>query len=76
MRPKYRFEDYHYDGISTLQKFYGDKLSKETKNSNKALWKKVLGILEEIKGKQFYSEEDRARLNRFRKNYYIHKKNS
>ncbi len=76
MRPKYRFEDYHYDGITTLQEFYGKKLSIETKNSNKALWKKVLGILEEIKGKQFYSEEDRARLNRFRKNYYIHKKNS
>jgi len=30
--------------------------------------------LEELKEKQFYSEEDRARLNRFRKNYYIHKK--
>lgn len=71
---KYRFQDYHYDGISTLQDFYGEKLSNETKNSNKALWRKVLGILEELKEKQFYSEEDRARLNRFRKNYYIHKK--
>ena len=71
---KYRFQDYHYDGISTLQDFYGEKLSNETKNSNKAVWRKVLGILEELKEKQFYSEEDRARLNRFRKNYYIHKK--
>jgi hypothetical protein len=71
---KYRFQDCHYDGISTLQEFYGEKLSNETKKSNKALWKKVLGILEELKEKQFYSEEDRARLNRFRKNYYIHKK--
>ena len=71
---KYKFEDYHYDGITTLQEFYGNKLSNETKNSNKALWKKVLGILEELKQKQFYSEEDRTYLNRFRKNYYLHKK--
>jgi hypothetical protein len=71
---KYRFQDCHYSGISTLQEFYGEKLSNETKKSNKALWRKVLGILEELKEKQFYSEEDRARLNRFRKNYYIHKK--
>lgn len=71
---KYRFQDCHYGGISTLQEFYGEKLSNETKKSNKALWRKVLGILEELKEKQFYSEEDRARLNRFRKNYYIHKK--
>ena len=36
---KYKFEDYHYDGITTLQEFYGKKLSIETKNSNKDLWK-------------------------------------
>ena len=71
---KYKLEDCHYDGITTLQEFYGNKLSNETKNSNKALWKKVLGILEEVKQKQFYSEEDRTRLNGFRKNYYLHKK--
>lgn len=71
---KYKFEDCHYDGITTLQEFYGKKLSNETKKSYKALWKKVLGILEELKQKQFYSEEDRSRLNRFRKNYYLHKK--
>ena len=71
---KYKFEEYHYDGITTLQEFYGKKLSNETKKSNKALWKKVLGILEELKNKQFYSEEDRTHLNRFRNNYYLHKK--
>ena len=71
---KYKFEDYHYDGISILQKWYGKKLSKETKNSNKSLWKKVLGILEELKTKQFYSEKDKARLNGFRRSYYKHKK--
>ena len=58
---KHKFEDYHYDGISILQKFYGKKLSNETKKSNKALWKKILGILEELKSKQFYSEKDRIR---------------
>ena len=73
---KHKFEDYHYDGISTLQQFYGEKLSKETNLLRYKSWKKVLGILEEVKGKQFYSDEDRERLNRFRKNYYIHKNNS
>ena len=67
---KYKFEDYHYDGITTLQEFYGKKLSIETKKSNKDLWKKILGILEELKEKQFYSEKDRSRLNNFRKIYY------
>jgi len=67
---KYKFEDYHYDGITNLQEFYGKKLSIETKKSNKDLWKKILGILEELKEKQFYSEKDRSRLNNFRKRYY------
>ena len=67
---KYKFEDYQYDGITTLQEFYGKKLSIETKKSNKDLWKKILGILEELKEKQFYSEKDRSRLNNFRKRYY------
>jgi hypothetical protein len=71
---KYKFKDYHYDGISTLQEFYGKKLSIETKKSNKDLWKKILGILEELKEKQFYSEKDRSRLNNFRKRYYLNKK--
>lgn len=71
---KHKFEDYHYDGISILQKFYGKKLSNETKKSNKALWKKILGILEELKSKQFYSEKDRIRLNSWRKRYYELKK--
>ena len=70
---KYKLEDYHYDGITTLQEFYGKKLSNETKKSNKALWKKILGILEEIKKKQFYSEEDRTHLNNFRKRYYLYR---
>jgi hypothetical protein len=71
---KYRFEEYHYGGISTLQEFYGNTLSIETKKSNKALWKKILGILEELKSKQFYSEKDKIRLNSWRKRYYELKK--
>ena len=67
---KYKFEDYHYDGISILQAFYGNRFSNETKKSNKALWKKILVILEEIKKKQYYSEQDRTHLNNFRKRYY------
>jgi hypothetical protein len=65
----HQFKDKHYNGIATLQKWYGSKISITRKKSTIALYQKCIEYLTEMKKKQFYSKDERTQLNRIRQHY-------
>ena len=71
---KHQFEEWHYKGISKLQDHYGKKIATSNKKSNKAVWKKVLERLHEIKQKQLYTTKEKIWLNNLREHYLLDKK--
>ena len=69
-----RFYDKHYKGISTLQDYYGKKLSSSNLTTNrKQLTKKKLEFLSIVKELQFYNESERKSLNMMRDEYLLEK---
>ena len=71
---KHQFQEWHYNGISKLQDHYGKKISTSNKKSNKALYKKVLESLHEVKQKQHYTTIEKLWLNNLREHYLLDKK--
>ena len=67
---KYKFEDYHYKGISILQEYFGKKIS--SSNGHRAGMK--LSFLKEMKAKQFYTTQEKIKLNDIRMEYLLSKK--
>ena len=67
---KYQFKDHHYKGISVLQRYYGKKLS----TSNGPTPGIKLSFLKEMKAKQFYTTQEKIKLNDMREDYLNDKK--
>ena len=66
---EYQFQDHHYKGISILQRFYGKRLS--SSDSYGADVK--LSFLSEMKAKQFYTTQEKIKLNLMREEYLNNK---
>jgi len=62
----------HDKGIQVLQRYFAKRIKTSNSKDKKAFYKKCLGYCNDIKRKAMYSEEERATLNRFRKNYNIY----
>ena len=67
---QYQFKDHHYKGISVLQRYYGKKLS--SSNGHRVGMK--LSFLKEMKAKQFYTTQEKIKLNDMREDYLNDKK--
>lgn len=65
----HKFEDYHYKGISSLQRYYAKRLS-SSYETNKELIQSKLNFLKKMKDKQFYDTKEQKMLNNMRKHYY------
>jgi len=63
---KYQFEPQHYKGMSVLQRHYGKKISTSNSKDSRALYKKVLERITEIKSKQYYTTKEKIWLNNLR----------
>jgi len=69
-----RFYDKHYKGISTLQDYYGKRLSSSNLTTNrKQLTKKKLEFLSIVKELQYYNTEQQHTLNMMREEYHLEK---
>ena len=66
---EYQFQDHHYKGISILQRFYGKRLS--SSDSYGADVK--LSFLSDMKAKQFYTTQEKIKLNLMREEYLNNK---
>ena len=64
-----KFEDYHYKGISSLQRYYAKRL-KSSNEINKELIMTKLRFLKKMKDKQFYNTKEQKMLNSMRKHYH------
>jgi hypothetical protein len=73
---KYELKDYHYNGISKLQEYYGKKIA--TSNDNYIIrWaEQCLDYLTEIKEGQFYTTKQKLFLNNCREEYLLSKKST
>lgn len=70
----YRFKEHHYEGISSLQRYYAKKI-KTSNEKFKIRWaEQCLERLSEIKEGQFYNREEQLFLNNCRDEYNTHKK--
>lgn len=58
----------HERGIQVLQDHYKKRISTSTKKSNRALYKKVIKTLQEIRDKKFYTTAEKIWLNDIRLN--------
>jgi len=58
----------HERGIQVLQDHYKKRISTSTKKSNRALYKKVIKTLQEIRDKKFYTTAEKIWLNDVRLN--------
>ena len=58
----------HERGIQILQDHYKKRISTSTKKSNRALYKKVIKTLQEIRDKKFYTTAEKIWLNDVRLN--------
>ncbi len=74
------FEVYQYDitiehdkGIQVLQDHYKKRISTSTKKMNRALYKKVIKTLQEIRDKKFYTTAEKTWLNEVRMKFLIYK---
>ena len=70
---KYKLEDYHYKGISILQRYYGQKLS-SSKGLEKRNLKNTLDALKKIKKQALYTTKQKIYLNNLRAEYILDKK--
>ena len=66
---EYQFEEHHYKGISILQSFYGKRLSSSDRYGADV----KLSFLSEMKAKQFYTTQEKIRLNLMREEYLNNK---
>ena len=69
---QYQFEEHHYKGISVLQRFYSKRLSSSDRYGADV----KLSFLSEMKAKQFYTTQEKIRLNNMREEYLNNKKYS
>ena len=65
---RHKLEDGHYKGISILQEYYGKKL-KTSNIHKKQLIRHKLEFLDIVKRSQFYTTNNKMRLNRMRQEY-------
>ena len=72
---KYKMEDIHYKGISTLQRYYGKKLN-TSNDENPQETKGKLQWLSEIKKSGIYTTKERIHLNKLRDEYLREKKST
>jgi len=66
---EYQFEEHHYKGISILQRFYGKRLSSSDRYGADV----KLSFLSEMKAKQFYTTQEKIKLNLMREEYLNNK---
>jgi len=64
----------HERGIQVLQDHYKKRISTSTKKSNRALYKKVIKTLQEIRDKKFYTTAEKIWLNDVRLNFLRYKR--
>ena len=70
MRNKvHKFKEHHYEGISSLQRYYAKRLS-SSNETNKELIEDKLKFLKKMKDKQFYDTKQQKMLNHMRKHYH------
>ena len=70
---KYKMEDIHYKGISTLQRYYGKKLNTSS-DENPEETQHKLKWLAEVKKGQYYTTKQKIYLNNLRAEYLFNKK--
>ena len=70
---KYKMEDIHYKGISTLQRYYGKKLN-TSNDENPEETQHKLKWLAEVKKGQYYTTKQKIYLNNLRAEYLFNKK--
>ena len=56
----------HDKGIQVLQDHYSKRISTSTKKSNRALYKKVISTLQDIRDKKIYTTAEKIWLNEVR----------
>ena len=64
----------HERGIQVLREHYLKRISTSTKKSNRALYKKVIKTLQEIRDKKFYTTAEKIWLNDVRLNFLRYKR--
>ena len=69
---KYKFQDYHYKGISVLQEYFGKKIS-SSKGLEKRWLKNTLDTLKKIKKQSLYTTKQKLFLNDLRSEYLLSK---